>query len=347
MSTDEQDGRKDGSPAHSFGNTLAWNWSREMPRYLKGGFLTAMYACRAMASANGRLCFKDGKAIRIQDMAKAFGCREQDARRYLEAAIRAGLVHVEGERRRGVATVYMLNAVIRHPDWKAAEAYLKGTARRPKEDEETTKGSGHSGTNSDGDGTGHSGTNQFGPQRHELDEAGEEEVRSTVDRPGSGHSGTTGSVHSGSNNPGVSHGVPHDMADVGTQPQPVAREDDQTDRSSSAGEILEDLPFGRCEGCHKPLMHAGRTRCGVCRRLDALPGQGRATDHRKPVQRPLMSVVPTVLEGPAAAGELFRWKPDDPLAPARTCGCGREFRSRADASCQDCQYAAHQEASTA
>jgi hypothetical protein len=290
------------------------------------------------------LCFKDGKAIRIQDMAKAFGCREQDARRYLEAAIRAGLVHVDGERRRGVATVYMLNAVIRYPDWKAAEDYLKGTARRPKEDEEPAGGSGHSGTNSDGGSSGLCGPNQFGPQRHELGEAGEEAVRSTVDRPGSDHSGTNGSVHSGPNNPGVTHGVPHDMADVVTQPQPVAREDEQTDQSSQPDEAL---PYGRCEGCRKPLTLAGRTRCGGCRRLDAVPGQGRATDPGKPVQRPLMTVVPGVLEGPGPAGEPFRWKPEDPLAPARVCSCGREFRSRTDTTCQDCQFAAHQEAHTA
>lgn len=344
MSAEQQDDRPSGSPAHSFGNTLAWNWSREMPRYLKGGFLTAMYACRAMASASGRLCFKDGKAIRIQDMAKAFGCREQDARRYMEAAIRAGLVYVEGERRRGVATVYMINAITRYPDWKAAEAYLKGTARRPKEDEGPAEGSVHSGTNSDDGGSVHSGTNQFGPQRHELGEKVGEEVRSTVDRPGSVHSGTTGSVHSGPNNPGVSHGVPHDMADVVTQPQPVAREDDQTDQPSQPD---ENLPNGRCEGCRRPLTREGRTHCAGCKHLDPLPGQRRTTDRSRPVQRPLMTVVPTVLEGPAPAAEPFRWKPDDPLAPPRVCGCGREFRSRTDMSCQDCQFAAHQEASTA
>ncbi|MFJ5038007.1 hypothetical protein [Streptomyces parvulus] len=350
MSEEEADTKREGGgPAHSFGNTLAWTWSREMPRYLKGGFLTALYACRAMASKTGRLCFKDGKAIRIQDMAKAFGCREQDARRYLEAAIRAGLVSVDGERRRGVATVYVLNPLMRYPDWRAAEEYLKGTARRPKDDEAPAKSSVHSGSNSDAKGSVHSGTNQFGPQRHELGEPDADEGRSTVDRPGSDHSGTNGSVHSGPNNPGVSHGVSHDGADVVPQPEVVAREVEQGERSSSADEDLEEPPFGRCDGCRRPLTRPDRSRCAGCPpHLASMPGQGRSTDRRKPVQGPLMTVVPPVAgEAAAPTPEPFRWKPEDPLAPARTCGCGREFRSRTDKTCQDCQHAAHQEAHTA
>ncbi|MEU1853969.1 hypothetical protein ABZ499_33100 [Streptomyces sp. NPDC019990] len=344
MSTEQADDRSSGGPAHAFGLTLAWKWTREMPRGLKGGFLTMLYACRSMAAASGQLRFRDGKVIRIQDLAKAAGCREQDGRRYLEAAVRSGALTVEGERKRGKPTLYVLNALIRYPDWKAADDYLKATARRRKEDEEPAKGSGRSGTNPEGGSSDHSGTTQFGPQRHELGEGGGEQVRATEARPGSGHSGTTGSGHGGTNNTGFSHGVPHEMADVVTQPQPDAREEDQTDQPS---EPDEDLPYGRCEGCRKPLTLAGRTRCGRCRRLDAVPGQGRSSAKGKPVQRPLMTVLPGVREDPAAAGEPFRWKPEDPLAPLRVCGCGREFRSRTDMTCQDCQFAAHQEASTA
>ncbi|MGW2951592.1 hypothetical protein [Streptomyces eurythermus] len=344
MSTEQQDDRSPGGPAHAFGLTLAWKWTREMPRGLKGGFLTMLYACRAMAAASGQLRFRDGKVIRIQDLAKAAGCREQDGRRYLEAAVRSGAILVEGQRRRGTPTLYMLNAVIRHPDWAAAESYLKATARRRKEDQETAGGSGHGDTNSDGESSVRGGTNQFGPQRNVLGATGDVGVRAAEARPGSVHGGTTGSGHGGTNNPGFSHGVPHDMADVVTQPQPVAREGAQTDQFS---EPDEGLPYGRCEGCRNPLTLAGRNRCGGCRRLDAVPGQGRATAHSKPVQRPLMTVVPTLPEAPAATREPFRWKPEDPLAPTRVCGCGREFRSRTDATCQDCQFAAHQEASTA
>ncbi|MEV5930090.1 hypothetical protein ACPCSG_23880 [Streptomyces cellulosae] len=343
MSTDEQDGRKDGSPAHSWGNTLAWNWAREMPRALKGGFLTTLYACRTMASKDGFLRFRDGKAIRIQDIAKAAGCREQDVRRYLEAAVRSGAIVVYGERKRGKATLYVLNTLIRWPHWNLAEEYLKATARRRQEPEAPAQSSGHSGTKSGEGGSDHSGTNQFGPQRHELGDGGTGEVRSTVARPGSGHSGTTGSDHSGPNNPGSNHGFPQDVADVVTQPQPSAREDEQPKQPSQPD---EDLPYGRCAGCGKPLTLAGRSRCGGCRRLDAVPGQGRPTADGKPVQRPLMTVVPGALEGPAAA-EPFRWKPDDPLAPLRQCACGEQFRSQTDDTCQHCQYRAYVEAHTA
>lgn len=67
MSVDEQDSRKEGGVPNSFGNALAWKWTRQMPRGLKGGFLTMLYALRAMAAASGELRFKDGKPIRIQD----------------------------------------------------------------------------------------------------------------------------------------------------------------------------------------------------------------------------------------------------------------------------------------
>ncbi|QNT94859.1 hypothetical protein HEP81_04586 [Streptomyces griseofuscus] len=345
MSAEEPEGRTGGGPAHSFGNALAWKWSREMPRSLKGGFLTLLYALRAMASANGYLRFRDGKVIRIQDIAKAAGCREQDARRYLEAAIRAGVVVVEGERRRGTATLYVI-ANTNWPDWKAAEAYLKGTARRRKEDEEVNDGSGHSGTNLEGEGSGHGGTNQFGPQRSELGSDDAESVRSTVDRPGSVHSGTTGSGHSGTNIPGGTQGVPHDMADVVPQPQVDAGADEETDQPSPQHE--EHLPYGRCEVCTTPLTRPGKPRCSV--HSEPLPGQRRrgSSSRQRAIQPPLLASVPPASDRPAGpARPPFQWKPEDPLAPARICGCGREFKARTDQTCQDCQFAAHQEAETA
>ncbi|MFB6961868.1 hypothetical protein ACFCYB_34020 [Streptomyces sp. NPDC056309] len=345
MSTGEIEDKSGGGPANSFGNTLAWNWSREMPRALKGGFLTLLYALRAMAAANGKLRFKDGTVIRIQDIAKAAGCREQDARRYLEAAIRAGLVGVEGQRRRGIPTLYVLNPLIRYPNWKAAEDYLKATARRRKEDDATGGGSGHSGTNSEGGGSDHSGTNQFGPQRHELGADDAETVRSTVARPGSVHSGTNGSGHSGPNNPGVTHGVTHVEVDVVPQPQVAGGADGETDQTSTA--LEDEQPYGRCEVCKTPLLRPGSTRCSAHR--EPVPGQRRGSKSRqRAIQSPLLTTVPPAVDKPAEpARPPFQWQREDPLAPVRVCGCGREFRSRTDKTCQDCQFAAYQEAETA
>ena len=128
MSNEEQD-RASGSVPNAFGNALAWKWSREMPTPLRRGFLTLLYALRAMASANGELRFNgDRKPIRIQDIAKSAGADEKDTRRYLDAAERAGVVTVRGERRRGKATLYVL-VVTPWPDWTAAATYLDVTKR--------------------------------------------------------------------------------------------------------------------------------------------------------------------------------------------------------------------------
>ncbi|MFJ5723704.1 hypothetical protein [Streptomyces sp. NPDC093149] len=174
MSNDEQDSRKDGAVPNSFGNALAWKWTWQMLRGLKGGFLTMLYALRAMAAPSGELRLRDGKPIRIQDLAKAAGCREHDARRYLDAGIRAGVVLVDGERRRGKPTRYAITGDVPWPDGKAAEDYLKDTAPRRSQNEEPAESSGHSGTNSDDASSGHRGQNlglrtrkRFGPQRPE------------------------------------------------------------------------------------------------------------------------------------------------------------------------------------
>lgn len=100
--TTEEPTATSGSVPNAFGNALAWRWSRQMPTALRRGFLTLLYALRAMANAAGELRFSgDRQPIRIQDIAKAAGASEKDARRYLDAAIHAGVVVVKGERKRG------------------------------------------------------------------------------------------------------------------------------------------------------------------------------------------------------------------------------------------------------
>jgi hypothetical protein len=125
LSNEEQVARASGSVPHAFGNALAWRWSRDMPASLKrSGMLTLLYALRAMANANGELRFHgDHKPIRIQDIAKAAGADEKDARERMEAAIVAGVVTVKGERRRGRASLYVL-LVSPCPNWSAAAAFL-------------------------------------------------------------------------------------------------------------------------------------------------------------------------------------------------------------------------------
>ncbi|MFF4900524.1 hypothetical protein [Streptomyces sp. NPDC001068] len=336
MSTDEQETRKDGAVPNSFGNALAWTWTRQMPRGLKGGFLCTLYALRAMAAPSGELRFKDGKPIRIQDIAKAAGCREQDARRYMQAGRLAGVVLVDGERRRGRATRYVI-APVAWPNWQAAADYLKGTARRRKEDEEPEQGSGHGGTNSPEDGSAHSGTTENGPQRHELEAEGAKTVPPTVARMGSDHSGTKGSDHRGPINPGVAQGVTHVLADVGTQPQVVAGEAANSDHSSENQAKADHEPFGRCEECGVPLVRPGRRRCSSHTETPARGRNARA-GRQRPIQAPLMTVVAGDAEGAQRAAEASQQpvsKIPNPWAPERTCGCGRTHRT-GESACPLC-----------
>lgn len=142
-------------------------------------------------------------------------------------------------------------------------------------------------------------------------------------------------------------GTDHTEADVVSQPQVVAGASSKGDQGSA--EVGEDgQPLRRCAhpGCWQPLVRPGTTRCSTHR--DPLPGQRRrpARGREYATQSPLMHVVPAHVDAPAARPS-FSWKPEDPTAPERLCGCGRSYRSRTDKTCQDCQYAAHQEAHSA
>ncbi|MEC3995231.1 hypothetical protein VSR01_17480 [Actinacidiphila sp. DG2A-62] len=350
MTNEQQDtGRAPGCPPHEFGNALAWKWTRDMPTSLKGGFLTTLYAMRAMASASGQLRFSgDGKPIRIQDIAKASGCREKDARRYLEAAIRAGVVAVIGERRRGKPTLYML-VNCPWPGWEAAAHYLKETARPKKSDD--GESSGHSGPNSEGDpedgSSGHSGPN--------LDADLDDEVRATAARMGSGHSGPNGSGHSGPNNPGSTQELPQEMAGVVPQPQERAGErgeDDSPERQETTATAARpgglengaaDVAVKFCE-CGQRILRPDRDQCGGCLRKEAEAAKARKAAAEKPVQGTFLLPLAGGGQGaPQSRRERPQWPAEDPTAPLRVCGCGRKHRLRNSDLCPDCVYAADQQ----
>lgn len=267
MSNEEQEPRQSGSVPNAFGNALAWKWTREMPTALKGGFLTLLYALRAMANANGELRFNgDHKPIRIQDVAKAAGASEKDARRYLDAGVAAGVVGVKGERRRGKPTLYTL-LVSPRPNWGAAEDHLKATARRPgkrsapwAEAEESS---------------GHRDPNQFGAPRPELTDSTDGEVRVTATRWSSGHRDPNGSGHRDPNNPGGTHEISQEVAGVGSQPQVVGATGPQKiDLTQGQDAPRADPPadsadFVRCARCHQPMIaRPGRTAHTHCRQGD-------------------------------------------------------------------------------
>jgi hypothetical protein len=226
------------------------------PYLRRTGLVLLLCQLRNFATASGEVAFNsDRKPIRITDIATAACCREKDARRYLEAAIRAGVVRVLGERKRGKATRY---AIVPHPfpDWQAAEDYLKSTARdnsrRPPKWSEDVEAPAES--------SGHSGPNQNGPLRPELTDGTANEVRATPARWSSGHSGPTGSGHSGPNNPGGYPGSSHDGAEVVHQPQVVGAPEDQIDShehhhdTPSAPDPTDPDTWRICPGCNRRIM---------------------------------------------------------------------------------------------
>ncbi|MER5213669.1 hypothetical protein ABT063_24635 [Streptomyces sp. NPDC002838] len=264
MSNEEQDTRASGSVPHAYGNALAWKWSRDMPTALRRGFLTLLYALRSMANANGELRFhSDRQGIRIQDIAKAAGASEKDARRYLDAAIRAGVVAVKGERRRGKPTLYVI-VPSPWPDWKAAEDYLKSTARKPgKRPAPWVEDAGSSGDRD---------PNQNGSPRPELTDGTDDEVRVTATRMGSGDRDPNGSGDRDPNNPGTTHESSHGGAEVVSQPQPLGPHAPQDhaphDRQHADGDTTPG--WIRCERCQGHLIpRYGRTTHPNCQPLTA------------------------------------------------------------------------------
>jgi hypothetical protein len=227
-----------------------------MPTALRRGFLTLLYALRAMANANGELRFPD-KPIRIQDIAKAAGSNERDARRFINAAICAGVIAVKGEQRRGKPTLYVL-MVDPSPDWGAAEDSLK-RSRRPS-------GKGAAPWQDPTESSGPRDPNQFGPPRPELDAPEPEEVRAPATRMGSGPRDPNGSGPRDPNNPGTTHESSHDGAGVVFKPQVVgAAEVQKIDSPQDHHHDEQPADFVRCARCHERMVpRPGRTTHAHC-----------------------------------------------------------------------------------
>ncbi|WP_225846951.1 hypothetical protein [Streptomyces sp. HPF1205] len=343
MSNDQEQppGRLTGCPPHEFGNALAWKWTREMPPTLKGGFLTLLYAMRAMAAASGELRFSgDGRPIRIQDIAKAAGCREKDARRYLEAAVLAGVVVVIGERRRGKPTLY---ALVLGPvqDWEAAAAHLRATARlrkAPKPDER----SGHSGPNFQVEVRATAARTGEGWVRATAARTDADEVRATAARMGSGHGGLIGSGRRGPNNPGSNQELTQEVAEVVPQPRDRAgarAEDDSSEYDEAAGTAArhggaDPADTRRFCACGQRLLRPDRDQCAGCLRQTA----------QKPVQGTLLlPLIGGARQDPSKPSGHAQWPCEDPAAQARVCVCRRAFRLPGSDACPDCAPAARQQ----
>lgn len=251
MSTDEQAGRPGGSVPHAFRLAVAWKWAKEMPRPLRGGFLTALYALSALADTAGRLKFsRDNKPLRISDIAEASGCDVKDARRYLAAAEACGIVLVLGERKRGRANLYMI-LVAPDPDWGAAVSSLGSTRRKPRMPPPWVPEKGRK----KGGESPELFADELGGLTPELWDESEQQVRGTHPPMSSGDSPPNGSGDSPPNNPGSNQVVPHAMAAVVPQPQPVAGAVHlKIIPGGGNTEPAEPDGFVRCQECHERMV---------------------------------------------------------------------------------------------
>ncbi|MFC4608806.1 hypothetical protein ACFO9E_13400 [Streptomyces maoxianensis] len=271
--TEDQADRASGSLPHAYRNRIFWNWAPAMPAGLSSSFVTVLYALGTAADTAGLVRFKnDGKAIRIKDIAAACKADEKDVRRYLEAAIAAGVVAVEGERRRGRAAVYVLILEPR-PDWGAAVDVLATTKRKRAERKpppwrvDDVPGADENGGRSPELPEGENG----GPPP-ELPPIHHEEERGTAPRMGSGDRPPFGSGDRPPNNPGSTKELPHETAEVVGQPQvdgaPVLHKIDSREEQTPPDGHVDDEPplaFTRCAVCHERMVpRPGRTTHKHC-----------------------------------------------------------------------------------
>lgn len=267
MSTEEQ-APTGGSVPNAYGNALAWKWVPNMPSALKRAHVhTLLYALRSMASAGGELRFADRKPMRIQDIARAAGCDEKDARDRLEAAIKAGVVRVLGERRRGRSALYCL-AMNPFPDWAAAVAYLEGAKalreearqRREAERKAAPWSEENGGRSPELDET------ENGGPPPELTDGTAEEERGTAPRTRTGDRPPNGSGDRPPNNPGGFPWGSQDGAEVSFKPQVVGPPGDQSESHEPNPD--DHTTWTRCRHCGRPILpdpqRPGRTVHARC-----------------------------------------------------------------------------------
>lgn len=254
MSTDEQ-APASGSVPNAFGNALAWKWVPSMPAALKRSNVhTLLYALRSMASASGELRFADRKPMRIQDIARAAGCDEKDARDRLDAAIRAGVVKVAGERRRGRSALYVIMPNP-YPDWAAAVAYLEGVKQEREEARQRREAERKAApwTKENGGRSPELEDDENGGPPPELPTPEQKSERGTAPRTRTGDRPPNGSGDRPPNNPGGYPWGSHESAEVGFQPQVVGAPGDQSESHEPPNPNDPDS-WPRCPVCNRRIM---------------------------------------------------------------------------------------------
>lgn len=237
--TDESPDRESGSVPHTYRLRLAFRWVPGMPRELRRrkAFLFALSTLAGLADTAGRSRFntknqdQPGQPIRLTQLARAMGTDEKDARRYLAAAIAAGILTTEKPPRRGRTTVYVLQLPMA-PRWAAALAVLDAGRSDEVTLTHTQPGAEYGGPSPEPRDTPSSGVGSPNPGDDEPDR-----VRGTVPPWGSGDGSPLSSGDGSPDIPGVSTDLHHEMVAVGPQVR-AAREDEQHDRPDSVSDTM-------------------------------------------------------------------------------------------------------------
>lgn len=313
---DEQPGQSGGVP-HAYRNATFWKWAPAMPRPLRGAFLTLLYALGTAANTQGKLRFRDGAVIRIKDIAQATGSDEKDTRRYLNAAIAAGVVEVEGERGRGKRATYVI-VISPSPDWTAAVASLE--LSRPKKAQkhsapwQTEKG-GPTPEPSTSQRTGDQPPNSAGSR--------------TGDQPPTENGGPTPVENGGwsPEQPRVTQVLPQEMAGVGGPLQDACARvlESPAPQAEPAPPTLRPVPTpsrgrgsssarakGGSNGGQMPLLVPVRTPPHVSEDLAALRAAATADDIRRAISE----------LGKTEAVRLYGWRLVAPHLPDSTTDTG-------------------------
>lgn len=241
-----------GGVPNAFGNAIAHRWAPELPRPLRAGFLKLLYALRAVARPDGTVA-GEHSPYRISQITQFCGADEKDTRRYLRAAIAAGVVTIpEGEKvTRGKANTYVLLVAVR-PDWQAAVKSLETSRPKPspKRSASVPPWQESSGDRPPNRGSGDRPPNSSGDQPPNSVPSG------SGDRPPSEFGGPTPDEFGGPT-PGFSGSTqedPQEVADVVPQPQVVrAREVDPFTLHE-----FKDRGDGSCRHCNLPANNTRR-----------------------------------------------------------------------------------------
>lgn len=304
-------GPSGGSVPHHYRNAIFWRWAPALPRSLRQGFLTLLYVLGTAANTSGALRFRDGTPLRLQDIAKACGSDIKDVRRYIDAAIAAGVVAVDGERKRGKRAVFVI-ALAPSPDWNAAVAHLAATKPKPKavakpapwqSDEDAPEKGGRS------------------PELPSTGSSGDQppnfpEPRSG-DQPPNGFGGPTPDGFGGPTpqQPMSSHELPQEMAGLGSQPQDAcARVLEDQPQAAAAAPKLRPVPGppggpqatdgkGKSSSQQQPLLLPVRTPAHVSETTAEMRAAAAEDDVRAAIAQ----------HGPEYATTLYGWRLVAPL----------------------------------